>query len=122
MIPTFYPIVDTGVCRARGVEPLELARACLRGGAQLLQLRVKDRPGAELLELADRLVALAQPFGAAVIVNDRADIARMAGAAGVHVGQEDLPATCVRAIVGRRPSWACRPTTRGRWTSRPRCR
>ncbi len=100
MIPTFYPLVDTGVCRARGVEPLELARACLRGGARLLQLRVKDGPGAELLELADRLVALAHPFGAAVIINDRADIARMAGAAGVHVGQEDLPATDVRAIVG----------------------
>ena len=100
MIPTFYPLVDTGVCRARGVEPLDLARACLRGGARLLQLRCKDGPGAELLDLADRLVALARPFDAAVIINDRADIARMAGAAGVHVGQDDLPATHVRAIVG----------------------
>ncbi len=100
MIPAFYPLVDTGVCRARGVEPLELARACLRGGARLLQLRVKEGPGAARLDLADRLVALARPFDAAIVINDRADIARMAGAAGVHVGQDDLPASGVRAIVG----------------------
>ena len=45
-------------------------------------------------------MALARPANAAVIVNDRADLARMAGAAGVHVGQSDLPVDAVRAIVG----------------------
>jgi len=43
---------------------------------------------------------MAAPYGAAVIVNDRADLARLSGAAGVHVGQGDLPPTAVRAVVG----------------------
>lgn len=100
-LPRFYPIIDTGACARHGVLPADLAAACLRGGARLLQLRFKDGPSAEFLALAERLVALARPFGAAIIINDRADIALMAGAAGVHVGQEDLPVADVRAIVGR---------------------
>lgn len=53
-----------------------------------------------MLALADRLVAAARPYGARIIVNDRADIAVMAAAAGVHVGQTDLPVDAARAIVG----------------------
>lgn len=100
VIPRFYPIIDAGACRARGVEPLELAAACLRGGARLLQLRVKEGSGAAFLALAAACVSLAKPWGARVVVNDRADIARMAGAAGVHVGQEDLPPEAVRGLLG----------------------
>ena len=100
MIPRFYPIIDTEVCARHGVTPGDLAAQCLRGGARILQLRFKDGPGGEFLLLTERLVALARPCGASVIVNDRADIAVMAGAAGVHVGQEDLPATDVWGIVG----------------------
>ena len=96
-----YPIIDTGLCQARGVDPLALAEACLRGGARLLQLRAKDDSNGELLALADRMVAAARAAGAAVIINDRADIARMAGAGGVHVGQTDLPVSAARAIVGQ---------------------
>ncbi|CAN5808610.1 thiamine phosphate synthase [soil metagenome] len=86
----------------RGLDPLALARACLAGGARLLQVRRKDRSGgsAALLTLVRRVVAAARACDAAVIVNDRADIAVMAGADGVHVGQQDLPVTAVRAIVG----------------------
>ena len=98
--PRFYPIIDTGVCAGSGISPAELAAACLRGGARLLQLRFKQGSSRECLALADTLVALARPHGARVIVNDRADIALMAGAAGVHVGQEDLPVAAVWALVG----------------------
>jgi thiamine-phosphate pyrophosphorylase len=84
----------------RGRDPLALARACLRGGARLLQLRCKDETGAAFLELADALVAEARPAGARVVVNDRADIARMCGAAGVHIGQDDLPEEEVRRLLG----------------------
>jgi thiamine-phosphate pyrophosphorylase len=100
VLPAFYPIIDAGICRARGVAPRELAAACLRGGARLLQLRFKEGPGRELLALAEDLVALARSFDASVIINDRADIAKMAGADGVHVGQDDLPAARVRALLG----------------------
>src|SRR5688500_1036240 len=98
--PFFYPIIDTDVCRARGVDPLGVAQACLRGGARWLQIRWKEAPGGELLDLADAVVAAARGHGAAVIVNDRADIARMSGAAGVHVGQDDLSAADARRVVG----------------------
>jgi thiamine-phosphate pyrophosphorylase len=100
VLPSFYPILDVDFCRRRGTDPFELAAACLRGGARLLQLRAKSDSGADVLVLTGRLVALARPYGAAVIVNDRADLARMAGAAGVHVGQQDLAVDDVRRLLG----------------------
>jgi len=93
-----YPIVDHAVCAARGVAVNDLALSCFRGGARVIQLRVKSGPSARFLDLASELIAAARTFDAAVIVNDRADIARMAGAAGVHVGQDDLPPDAVRAV------------------------
>jgi thiamine-phosphate pyrophosphorylase len=95
-----YTIIDTDVCRERGVDPLAHARACLRGGAKLLQVRQKSGSSAALLDLARAVVAAAREHGAAVVVNDRADLARLAGAAGVHVGQNDLAVDDVRRIVG----------------------
>ncbi len=98
--PAIYPIVDTAACARAGVDPLALAEACLRGGAQILQLRCKERGSAGLLELARRVVRAADRDGARVIVNDRADIAVLAEAAGVHVGQEDLAPDDVRRVAG----------------------
>jgi thiamine-phosphate pyrophosphorylase len=82
-----------------GDDPLAQAQAALDGGAAIIQLRVKERPAGEVLELASRLVALARGR-ALVIVNDRADLAVLAGADGVHVGEEDLPVDAARAVVG----------------------
>lgn len=96
----FYPVIDLELCGRRGLDPRGLSRACFRGGARLLQLRVKGGSSAAFLALAEAVVADAQPFGAAVIVNDRADIARLSGAAGVHVGQDDLPPHAVRRLLG----------------------
>jgi thiamine-phosphate pyrophosphorylase len=98
--PFVYPIVDTAICAARGLDPVSLADACLRGGARLVQLRAKDDSSDALLALADRLVSVAAAAGGLVVVNDRADIAVMSVAGGVHVGQEDLPVAAARAIVG----------------------
>jgi thiamine-phosphate pyrophosphorylase len=95
----FYPIVDADVCRDRGLEPRSLVLACLQGGARVVQLRVKSGSSARFLDLATEIVDAAGTFGAAVIVNDRADIARMARAAGVHVGQDDLPPDAVREVL-----------------------
>jgi thiamine-phosphate pyrophosphorylase len=99
-LPAFYPIIDTGLCAARGIDPLHLAAACVRGGARLLQLRQKDGSSAERLDRAERLVAVARDYGAAVVVNDRADVAKLAGAAGVHVGQDDVSPEDVRTLLG----------------------
>ena len=95
-----YPIVDADVCRDRGLEPRSLALACFHGGARVVQLRVKSGSSARFLDLAAEIVAAAGTFGAAVIVNDRSDIARMARAAGVHVGQDDLAPDAVRQVFG----------------------
>lgn len=88
------------MCRANGVDPRGVAEACFRGGARWLQIRDKSSGSRELLVLADEITRLATRFDAHVIVNDRADICRMAGCAGVHVGQEDLPVDEARRIVG----------------------
>lgn len=98
--PALYPIVDTDLCAARGTDPIALAEACLVGGAKIIQLRAKQNTDAAFLSLADRLRTAAHGFGALLIVNDRADIALMSEADGVHVGQEDLPVDAVRRLLG----------------------
>jgi thiamine-phosphate pyrophosphorylase len=79
-----------------------VAREVLAGGADCLQLREKALDSRELLARARRLVELARPHNAAVIVNDRPDIALLAGADGVHAGQTDLTVKDIRAIAGTR--------------------
>jgi thiamine-phosphate pyrophosphorylase len=77
-----------------------VARAFLEGGAQCIQLRAKTVSSDRFLELCDEAVAAAESFGAAIVINDRADLALMSGAPGVHVGQDDLPVAAVRALLG----------------------
>jgi thiamine-phosphate pyrophosphorylase len=88
------------VCERAGWTVVDYAAACLAGGATLLQIRAKHLAGRDFLEAAHAIVGRAASCGAAVIVNDRADIARLSGAAGVHVGQDDLAPAQVRAILG----------------------
>lgn len=84
----------------RGLDPRGLAAAFVAGGARLLQVRQKSPGSGALLALLAEIVRDAAPAGAPVIVNDRADLAALSGAAGVHVGQNDLPAAVVRSILG----------------------
>ena len=79
---------------------MDLARVWLDAGVRLFQLRAKTMAGGELLELAGALAADARSAGATFIVNDRADIARLARAAGVHLGQDDLTPAEARDVVG----------------------
>ena len=80
----------------------DLARVLAAGGARLLQLRMKLAASGDFLAMARTVVATVRPAGAQVVVNDRADIALIAAADGVHVGQDDLPPAAVRQIVGER--------------------
>jgi thiamine-phosphate pyrophosphorylase len=95
-----YAIVDVDVCARVGWQPCDLTRAYLAGGARLLQLRAKNLGGAAFLDLARAMVSDAKGVDGKVIINDRADIAVLSGAAGVHVGQDDLSVADVRRIVG----------------------
>jgi thiamine-phosphate pyrophosphorylase len=91
-----YAMVD----RAGGHEPVALARILLASGARILQLRLKDYASRDLLTIATTIADLCRERGAMLIVNDRADIARLANADGVHVGQDDLPLAAARSVVG----------------------
>jgi thiamine-phosphate pyrophosphorylase len=99
-LPKLYAIVDVEVSARAGWAPRDLARAYLAGGARLLQLRAKDLAGAAFLELATAIVQDARDVDGQVIINDRADIAVLSGAAGVHVGQDDLSVADARRLVG----------------------
>ncbi len=92
----FYAMVDT----AGGHDPVALARILLGAGSRVVQLRLKDTASRDFLAAARAIMALCRERGALLIVNDRADIARLAGADGVHVGQGDLPLEDARAIMG----------------------
>jgi thiamine-phosphate pyrophosphorylase len=77
-----------------------LLRAAIAGGVDVFQLREKQLPDAQLTAVAKRARALCGELGALFIVNDRPDLAREVVADGVHVGQDDMPATQVRELVG----------------------
>jgi thiamine-phosphate pyrophosphorylase len=100
VISRLQAIVDVDAAGRAGWAPRDLARAFLDGGARVLQVRAKQMPSGRLLELCDEVVTLASAHDAIVIVNDRVDVARLSGAQGVHVGQDDVPPSAARAQLG----------------------
>jgi len=95
-----YLVADPTATRGR---PLDAVVAdAVRGGATLVQLRVKDPATRPFVESARALVALLRPLGVPLVVNDRVDVALAVGADGVHVGQDDMPARDVRRLLGER--------------------
>ncbi|MBI5513815.1 MAG: thiamine phosphate synthase [Deltaproteobacteria bacterium] len=97
MEPGLYAIVDVKGLGARTVE--DFARRLLDAGPlSALQLRAKDRGSAEVLRWARTLAPWCRERGVPFYVNDRPDVAALAGAYGVHVGQEDLPVDEIRRI------------------------
>jgi len=95
-----HAILDLQAAERAGWAALDLGRAFLDGGATLIQIRAKNLASGPLLEIADHLVALAGPYDAEIIVNDRADVAQLTRSGGVHVGQDDISPSHARAIVG----------------------
>ena len=91
--------MDVEAAARAGWTPIDLARAFLDGGARTLQVRAKTLASGPFLDLCDAIVAMARPLAADVIVNDRVDLARLAGAAGAHVGQDDLPPAAARRLL-----------------------
>ncbi len=99
------PMLDGAARRARlrGLYAIvatpEQAAGAVAGGAGVVQIRVKDAPAGEILRIARQVVALAAGR-ALVLVNDRADLAALSGADGVHVGDDDLPPAEARRLLG----------------------
>ncbi|SRR5579875_14076 len=94
--PPFYAIVDSAAAQT----PVELAELLLEGGARILQLRLKNVPSRDFFKAATEIAQLCHRAGAKLIVNDRPDIALLAGADGVHVGQDDIPLRAARRLLG----------------------
>jgi thiamine-phosphate pyrophosphorylase len=92
-----YVLVTGSLCAASLDWTIQEAAA---GGAQIIQLREKDLSDRELLERARKVRDLTHKAGVLLILNDRPDIARLAEADGVHLGQDDMPVKEARRIVG----------------------
>ena len=95
---SIYLVTDTGQCGSLGV--VETVRRAVAGGATLVQLRDPDATRTELIELGRALLDALGGTGIPLIVNDHADVAAEIGAAGVHIGQDDLAPDAARAIIG----------------------
>jgi thiamine-phosphate pyrophosphorylase len=97
VFPRLYAIIDPTLLT---VSELDLAAALAGSGVELIQYRNKTASSRQFFEISRRLSSALGPRGIRLIVNDRPDIALLAGAGGVHVGQDDLSAEDARAICG----------------------
>jgi len=97
MDPSLYVILDRAAAGGRALP--DLLDAAVAGGCRMVQLREKEWPSGRVLPLAERLRARCGAAGVTFIVNDRVDLALAAGADGVHLGQDDLPARVARPLL-----------------------
>jgi thiamine-phosphate pyrophosphorylase len=100
VISPLNAIVDADAAARHGLDMGKLGDAFLAGGATFIQIRAKQMASGPFLRLAERLVTAARAVNARVIVNDRVDVARLSGAAGVHLGQDDVPVDVARDMLG----------------------
>lgn len=95
---SIYLVTDDGCLQGRAL--IDCVREALEGGVTLVQYRAKTAASAEMYAEALQLKALCDSFNVPLIINDRLDIAMAVGAAGVHLGQDDLPCAAARKILG----------------------
>lgn len=91
-------IVDAALCD----DPVAVAAAAAEGGAGIVQLRAKRADAADFFRLAGAVAAVLEPAESLFVINDHVAVAAALGADGVHLGQDDLPATAARAVLGPR--------------------
>ena len=95
---SIYLVTDDGCLQGRAL--IDCVREALEGGVTLVQYRAKTAASAEMYAEALQLKALCDSFNVPLIINDRLDIAMAVGAAGVHLGQDDLPCAAARKLLG----------------------
>ena len=98
VLPKLYVILDAALLAS---SETEIARQLAEAGVRLIQYRNKTAAARELFQRSRQIAELLRPYGAGFIVNDRPDIAYLANADGVHVGQEDLDVEQTRRVIGR---------------------
>lgn len=95
---TLYLCTDSRLMSCATVE--ESVERAVKGGVSVVQLREKNASSREMFELAKRVKKITDKYGVPLIINDRLDICLAADAAGVHLGQSDLPCSEARRILG----------------------
>jgi thiamine-phosphate pyrophosphorylase len=96
-LPPLYVILDAALLPS---DPIELTKKLLDAGARLFQYRNKTSSSREFLHASQALCMTVRQRGGTFLVNDRADISRLAGASGVHLGQDDLSVVAAREVAG----------------------
>ena len=96
-LPPLYVILDAALLPS---DPIELTKSLLDAGARMFQYRNKAAPARELLHASQALCLTIRQRGGSFIENDRVDISHLAGANGVHLGQNDLSVSLARKVVG----------------------
>jgi thiamine-phosphate pyrophosphorylase len=97
VFPRLYAIIDPTLLT---ISELALAESLAGSGVELIQYRDKTASSRRYFEISRQLAKVLGPHGVRLIVNDRPDVAMLAGAGGVHVGQQDLEVADARAVVG----------------------
>src|ERR1700730_9643464 len=97
VLPRLYVILDAALLK---IPAKECAKSLVDAGVRLIQYRNKRSSGRELFETSRELAEYLATLGVHFIVNDRADVAALAGARGVHVGQDDLGVEQAREVMG----------------------
>src|ERR1700688_3046402 len=98
VFPRLYAILDATLLTS---SELDLAEALAGFGVELIQYRNKTASSRQFFEISRQLSSVLGPRGVRLVVNDRPDIALLAGAGGVHVGQDDIGVEDARAICGK---------------------
>jgi thiamine-phosphate pyrophosphorylase len=93
-----YLVTDRDLSLGRSLE--EVVSEAVAGGVTIVQLREKDAPTGEFVDLARRLMAQLKPLGIPLIINDRIDVALAVDADGVHIGQSDMRYEDARRLLG----------------------
>lgn len=96
MLGRLHLITDTRF----GRDPLKILPAALAAGVEVIQVRAKALGDRDLYAMTEQVVAMCGAFGAACIVNDRLDVALAVGAAGTHLGDDDIPVQASRRAAG----------------------
>ena len=96
-LPKIYPITDVKLTK---LSHHEQVKRLVAGGAEFIQLRDKHASPKDFYQAAIEVLEYARPRNVKIIINDRVDIALAARADGVHLGQDDLPPTQARKILG----------------------
>ncbi|XP_065870913.1 thiamine biosynthetic bifunctional enzyme TH1, chloroplastic isoform X2 [Euphorbia lathyris] len=95
-----YAVTDSRMNRKWGRSMANAVKAAIEGGATIIQLREKDAETKEFLETAKACLEICRSHEVPLLINDRIDVAIACDADGVHVGQSDMPAGVVRALLG----------------------